>query len=192
MAAPQDIPFACSCGTVQGVLVTMTPAGGTRADCSCNSCREAPLWLGQPSPIPARYFQTTPDRVRFTAGADHLAAFTWSQKTLLRWYATCCNTPLFNTAASPKVPFASLYVDSAADPAALGPVVAHAFIDKGNGKQGHKGLGTFVWRMAKRAIPARLSGRWRNTPFFDPDTSTPKGPVTHLTHEDRQAARQRR
>jgi hypothetical protein len=41
----------------------------------------------------------------------HLRLMRLSEKGLLRWYAGCCDTPLFNTMATPKVPFVGVLTD---------------------------------------------------------------------------------
>lgn len=183
-----DLPFACRCGQVRGTLHDITPRAGMQLRCQCDDCRRAVIWLGQPDPgiEGVTYYQTTPARVSFENGA--LAAFTWKNEKLLRWYAPCCNTPLFNTLNSPKWAFASLSVAALNDPDALGPVRARAFIPKPNGKRGHENISAFMWGFAKRVIGGRLSGTWRNTPFFD-DTGAPIVPVRALTREDRATAK---
>jgi len=42
-------------------------------------------------------YQTRPDCVHIDDGAEHLACLRLSPKGLLRWYASCCDTPLANT-----------------------------------------------------------------------------------------------
>ena len=173
-----------------GVLTDISPSAGTHAQCHCDDCRRAVIWLGNADPGPdgVSYFQTTPDRVAFTKGQDSLAVFTWKSKKLLRWYASCCNTPLFNTLSTPKTAFASLFVSSAADQSPFGPIKGHAFVTKPNGKRGHIGLAGFIWGMLKRTTRARLTGSWRNTPFFNAD-ELPAASVQTLDHEDRAKAR---
>lgn len=185
-----DLPFGCACGTVNGRLLGITPASGHQLQCHCDDCRRAVLWLGQPDPGPdgIRYYQTTPDRFVFTSGQDQLRALTWKNPRLLRWYAGCCNTPLFNTLDSPKWAFASLMIDRLDDPAALGPCSAHAFVLKANGKRGHEHAAGFMWGFAKRVTRARVTGSWRTTPFFD-DAGVPIAPIRALTREDRAKAR---
>lgn len=185
-----DIPFACTCGKVHGTLHNITPSAGGQVQCHCDDCRRAIVWLDQPDPGPdgVHYYQTTPDRVTFEGGGDTLAAFTWKSPKLLRWYAPCCNTPLFNTLNSPKWAFASMMVDRLGAPNPLGPPKAHAFIEKPNGKRGHNNALGFMGGFIKRTIAARVSGSWRKTPFFDGD-ATPVAKVQALTADDRAKAR---
>lgn len=187
MKGGATLPFACNCGKVHGTLRNITPNAGTQLICHCDDCRRAVIWLGKPDPGTegVRYYQTTPARVDIDA--TQLAAYTWKNEKLLRWYAPCCNTPMFNSLNSPKWAFASISVNILSDPDALGPVRAHAFILKPNGKRGHTGMLAFMGGFAKRVIGARISGTWRNTPFFD-EAGAPRTKVKPLTHEDRTTA----
>lgn len=184
----QDLPFACSCGKVRGRLMNISKGAGTQLRCHCSDCRRAALWLGQPDEAEGiTYYQTTPDRVQFDAGADQLAAIAWKTPKLVRWYAQCCNAPLFNTLNSPKWAFASLSVARLSDPAPLGPVVAEAFVTGPDGKTKHINMAGFMAGFVKRVVWGRLSGGWRKTPFFDA-TGAPVAPVRHLTRDDRATA----
>lgn len=185
----RGLGFGCSCGAVRGTVHTTPPARGNQLQCHCDDCRRAIVWLGQPDPGPdgVCYFQTAPSFVTLVAGHEKLGAFTWKSPRLVRWYAACCNTPLFNTLDSPKWAFASIMVARLDDPASLGPVTAHAFVQKSNGKRGHvKALG-FMWGFARRVAGARLTGSWRETPFFD-DQGRPRAPIRKLTKADRDMA----
>ena len=183
-----DLAFACTCGALRGHLSGATARNGTRAECFCADCRAGELYARQPDPAPGpvQLYQTLPFRIRFTQGAEHLAAFSFSPRGPLRWQATCCGAPIALTMRSPRLSFASVRTDRLEDPAALGPVTARAFVEKPNGKRGHEGLMRFVTGFATRALGARLTGKWRDTPFFDGD-GTPSGAVTLVSKADRAA-----
>ena len=167
--AGAGLKFACDCNTLRGTLDALGPSAGTRVECFCHDCRAAEVYAGQPDPIPGavQLYQTSPFRVRIEAGADQLAPFAFSDKGPLRWQARCCGATMFLTARSPKLSFTSFRTDRLEDPEALGPVVARAFVRKPNGKRGHEGLPRFLFGFARRALGARISGRWKDTPFFD-------------------------
>ena len=185
----ENLVFKCECGEVQGTLEGITPSSGTLIQCHCDDCRRAVVWLGQPDPGQdgVTYYQTTPARVSFTAGHDKLAATTWKSPRLLRWHASCCKTPLFNTLDTPKWAFASVLTSCVEIPSKLGDVKAHAFVTKPNGKTGHTGGLRFMVGFARRTIAARLSGAWRTTPFFNEDGSPVSSPRS-LTKQDRDTA----
>lgn len=171
--AGADLPFACDCGKLRGTLLGVSPANGTRAECYCHDCRAVELYAGQPDPAPGgvQLYQTVPDRVRFDAGLDQLAVFSLSDKGLLQWQARCCGAILFKTMRTPKVPFASFRTDRLEDDTPLGPLTARAFARKANGKRGHEGGLKFMFGFATRALSRRLTGKWRQTPFFNSDGS---------------------
>ena len=104
----------------------------------------------------------------------------------MRWQATCCGTAICNTLRSPKFAFAALHTGCLPDAGALGPVTASAFVPQPNGKLAHQNRLRLVGGTLWRALSARLSGRWRHTPFFDTKTGTPAAPVTVLPKETRQ------
>lgn len=177
-----DVPFRCACGQIHGRLTAIEPGAGLRVVCHCRDCRAAEVALGQPDPQDAGVdlFQTTPDRVVIDGGAEHLALLRLSPRGLFRWHAACCGTPLFNTAPKRGVPFASLHVNRASDPTPLGPVRAEV-----NGKK-NRGLLPAVAGIFTRLASARLSGRWRQTPFFDGD-GTPVAAPRILSLDERRA-----
>lgn len=72
-----------------------------------------------------------------------------------------------------------------ADTAALGPVVARAFMRQPGGKDKHQGLSKFILGTAKRVLRGRLTGSWKRTPFFDTETMTPVATPRVLTSEER-------
>lgn len=175
-----NVPFACRCGKVQGTLADV--GWGNHAQCFCQSCRAADIHTGDPDPgnDGIRIYQTTPDKISFQAGQDQLAVFSFGPNNLLRWQVSCCGAAMFNTLRKPKVPFAGLVAARVSDPAALGPVATRGFIPTGDGKHRHEGMGTLVFGMIWRAFIGRVSGRWKQTPFFDLDTLQPVAEVQVL------------
>ena len=187
--AGKDLPFSCDCRKLTGTLLEVGPGNGTRAECYCHDCRAAELFAGQPDPAPGgvQLYQTTPDRVRFDSGLDQLAVFSLSPSGILRWQARCCGAMLFNTARNPKLAFASFRTDRLSDDGPLGPVTARAFVRKSSGKRGHEGLAGFLWGTVRRVLPRRITGGWRNTPFFDTETGKPVRDVYVLSKAERAA-----
>lgn len=183
----RDIAFSCSCGAVTGKLEAVGPSAGTRLNCHCNDCAAVVQWFGAPDPAPdgVAYFQVTPDRIVFETGEDTVKALSWRRPTVLRWYAACCASFLFNTPGTPKVPFASFCVSRTPTPEALGRVSAEVFIPSRDGKTRHKGAIGLAWSLLSRTAAARFSGRWRDTPFFDPGTLKPKNRPRRLTADER-------
>jgi len=184
-----DMTFSCTCGTLRGHITARGVKTGTHAECFCHDCRAAQLYFGQPDPAPGpvEILQTTPEDVIFESGTEHLAVMQLSPNGMYRWYAKCCNAPLATTTRTPKLPFAGFDVKRLTDGDCLGPIVTQGFVTGPNGKQSHKGLRHAVFGLLSRVITSRLSGRWKNTPFFAVDTGQPVVPSVVLTKEQRMA-----
>ena len=183
------LPFACSCGQVAGTVDVPSPRAGNHVTCFCPDCRASAIRLGKPDPVEGvEIWQTTPDRVKITQGHDKLAIQRLSPKGLMRWYATCCDTPMLNTLAKPRLAFAGILAATLSDTAALGPLIGRAFMPgKGGKPYTHEGYNRIGGRIVKMMALANLSGKWRETPFFDA-SGTPTAPIHVLTREERAAA----
>lgn len=170
-----DLPFSCDCGKLTGHLAGKAVKSGTHVLCFCRDCRSAELFALQPDPGASGVdlFQVSPDLVTFDKGLEHLTAFSLKPDGILRWQARCCGAIMFNTLRNPRIAFASLRADRLADKSVLGPVVARAFVTKDGGKQGHEGLARLALRSGTRIGWALLTGKWRQTPFFDAETLKP-------------------
>jgi hypothetical protein len=129
-------------------------------------------------------FQMSSGRLRFNQGQDRLACLRLTPTGPLRWYASCCDTPIGNTLATRQLPFVGL-IHSCVDPggqsldAVLGPVrmrvmARNATGDRGRLTAAHDGFplsiyaGT-VWRLLRW----RLAGDHRRSPFFDAVSGRP-------------------
>jgi hypothetical protein len=170
-----SVGFACRCGEIRGHLTHVDHSAGTHLRCHCDDCRRANAHFGMDGTREdgVCIWQTTPDKVKVDEGAVHLRLMRLSEKGLLRWFAGCCDTPLFNTLATPKVPFVGVLTDRLDDIAPLGPVVAEGFVEGDDGKSRHVGGGRVARGFVRRALGARLSGRWKDNPFFDTTTGQP-------------------
>jgi len=100
----------CRCGTVRGEMETTRAY--TRATCYCKDCRAFANFLAVPDVLDASggtdVVPIAPAAVRFTAGSEHVVCMSLSPKGLLRWYASCCRTPLGNTPRNPRAPYVGL------------------------------------------------------------------------------------
>lgn len=190
MAGRPDQPpaeFACTCGALAGSVAPAALRGGARIECFCRDCRAAQIYLEQPDPAPGAVetFLTTPDAISITRGGEHLSVFRLGPKGVYRWYAGCCKAPLFNTLGSPKLPFAGIATARFDAPDLLGPVIAQNAVPQPDGSTRLKGGLRMAFGVFRRMIAARLGGRWRRTPFFDPDSGAPTVEPTVLTREQR-------
>lgn len=188
-AATNELGFSCDCGCVTGRLAASAVGSGVHAVCFCRDCRAAELWLGRPDPAPGPVdvFQTTADRFRIDKGSDRIGLMRLGPKGMMRWYATCCGAPLFNTLSRPGLPFAAIHTARLDDPDRTGPVQARGFVARPGGGTRHEGWGMIIFRVLGGMAAARMSGRWRQTPFFDPKTALPMVPARVLSRNERAA-----
>ena len=97
----------CRCGAIQGTVDSRHVYG--RAVCYCTDCQAFARYLGSQDQVLNRQGGTEivailPAAVHFETGLDKLACMSLSDKGLLRWYASCCRTPIGNTPRDRKMP----------------------------------------------------------------------------------------
>ncbi len=175
-----DHPLQCRCGTLKGVV--SDPGGANRVVCYCRDCQAFAHFLGcEKQALDERrgsdIIQTLPKNVIFTQGIESLVCLRLTDKGLVRWYARCCNTPIGNTLATPKISFIGLVhtcleSDGAPLDAAFGPVRARLNVSgaKGEPKPKVTGLGAIVWWFFSTVLRARINGDYKHSPFFHTDT----------------------
>jgi len=182
-AAVTSHPLRCQCGTIQGVVAD--PRNANHCVCYCRDCQAFAHFLGQAETVldergGSEIIQIPPKNLTFTQGREALACLRLTEKGLLRWYAGCCNTPIGNTLATPKISFIGLVhncVDSREQPVddSFGPIRARVNPKgaKGDPKPEVVGQGPVLWWFITRVLRARLNGDYKRNPLFNPDTGKP-------------------
>ena len=103
-------PLRCRCGTLHGYVVPSR--GATRAVCYCKDCQAYARFLRTEGIVDqnggTEVVASLPKHVYFNAGLEVLACMSLSERGLLRWYASCCNTPIGNTPSNPAVPYVGM------------------------------------------------------------------------------------
>ena len=183
-----DLSIKCECGSLTGVVRGVSPKMGTRVICYCDDCQLFLHHLGCPERLDRHggtdIFQVSPARVDFTDGIEHLACVRLRPNGLLRWYASCCRSPIGNTLATGQVPFVGLLLSSAKETsdgsnidAAIGASVGvHGKFAKTPTPEldAHdRAPVTFLLRWIRMVLSARLRGDHRRSPFFDSSTGQP-------------------
>ncbi|RYY98400.1 MAG: hypothetical protein EOO24_18560 [Comamonadaceae bacterium] len=190
--------FQCRCGTVQGEIAHAQH--GVRGTCYCTDCQAYAHVLGDVQRLLDAHGGTgivaiRSADVRFTAGKEALACSSLSPRGLLRWSASCCNTPIANTPRTWKMPYAGMLEAclDRPDPVDRSWPVVQMRLNTKTAKgspppaEGFRGGLRFAGLMA-RIIRARLAGGYRTTPFFDAQ-GAPVVPVVVLPKADVEAAR---
>lgn len=193
----QDVELRCQCGEVRGCLRAASPHNGNHVVCYCADCQSFARHLGRADVLGPRgethVFQTLSHRVELTHGAARIACLRLSPKGLMRWYATCCNTPLGNTLERNRLSFTGILVNTfASGEAQIGAVIA---LNGAGDALGHGpelrnfGFARAAARIMRRAVWGTLTGKGRVSPFFMRD-GTPISAPKVLTLDERTKARQ--
>lgn len=181
-----SLDFSCSCGKLAGSISAEAQRSGLRLVCFCPDCRANELYHQQEDPTEGvDLFQLAPHGIQITQGAEHLRLMRLGPKGLFRWYAGCCGTPFANTLVKPGLAFAGMRSDLFTDKEALGKIRARSFVPRPGKPPRNEGMLRMVYGIFARIITARLSGLWRQTPFFDVETGKPVAPAEVLSKEER-------
>lgn len=184
----------CRCGMVRGSV--SHPDKVNRGVCYCRDCQAYAHVLGSNGILDelggTDVVATLPQYVAFAQGMDSLACMSLTETGLLRWYASCCNTPIGITQRDYKVSFVGL-VHSCLEHSpttldeAFGPVRMRVNTQHAKGKPKPMILSTItsVSRFFASVIRARLDGSYKRTPFFDPLLGTPVVPPRVLSPSER-------
>jgi hypothetical protein len=203
-----DLTLHCTCGALHAVARDVSPKHGNRVVCYCDDCQAFAHFLGRAGEIldvhgGTEVFQISQARFRITSGVDRLACMRLSPNGLLRWYASCCNTPIGNTLPAPGMPFIGLihsFIEgprgTASRDAALGPIRGrvHRRFAKGDPStlpRDGAPLPLIVFRLMRLMLLWRLRGDHKRSPLFEPGTARPIVAPRVLAAEQREAIRRR-
>ncbi|PRQ05715.1 DUF6151 family protein [Enhygromyxa salina] len=201
------LPLSCACGQLRGRARLV--GRELRLACHCRDCQAFAHFLERPDELldahgATEVVQLGPARIELTDGAEQLACMQLSASGLMRWYASCCNTPVANTMSNPGVPFTGLSlrlagpdIDGPTLDQLLGPIRARV---NGPARQRDPGappvkvdklpLGTIL-----RSIQILAGGWFRNehtpSPFFDGTSGAPRATPRVLSEDEREQLRQR-
>jgi len=163
--------WRCGCGQVEARI----PGTGARVVCYCQSCRSFVERLGKGERLDAAggsdLLQVAPEDVEIVKGANHLRYMKVTERGPLRWYTTCCATPMANTLSNRAVAFCSFQVHDVMPKAGLPEISARVHL-KGATAQVEGPRGTvrpLVLGLLARTVRGWVTGGWRRNPFFDPD-----------------------
>ena len=139
LAGPgSDLPFSCRCGAVKGVIERAGPREGDFVVCHCTDCQtfanrfDAGDRVMGDQDAGTPLYQSRCARMRIESGRDRLRCIHLTEEATLRWYAGCCDTPLFNSYKNGKIPYVTTLVgncDAGARARMLGEPIGHLFVD---------------------------------------------------------------
>ena len=180
------ISLKCACGAVEGEAIDVTPNSGNRVICCCSDCQEFANYLARDAESikeetldafgGTEIFQISQSQLKIHKGHDKLQSMRLKKKGLLRWYTTCCNTPVGNT-VSAKVPFVGVihtFIDLPDSDAVLGPVIAvvqtqHAIGEPDYPKHSAKFPLGITLRIIWKMLVWKIQGKSKPSVFFSED-----------------------
>ncbi|WP_036488830.1 DUF6151 family protein [Myxosarcina sp. GI1] len=190
--------ISCSCGKLQGQIKNVNNIN--RCVCYCTDCQAFARYLKKGGEVldeqgGTSIVQTIPANVVFDRGTENLACIRLTDRGLLRWYAACCHTPIGNTLPDVKFSFVGLVHSCLGSDLNLldetfGSIKMYLYTADALGENKPKSRGTFLGtlRILGMIFKARLTGAYKNTPFFvsgatSTPTATPKVLSEHELEE---------
>lgn len=185
---------------MRGVARGVSSSNGVRLVCMCDDCQTFGQWLGPEKVLDenggSEVYQTVPARLQITRGHEHLRCLRLSPRGLMRWYAACCNTPIANCLARPRLAFVGLHMrfvdpdlDAHARDERFGPVRARVQARWGKPPlppDAHPRAPLGVILRSLRVVGAGyLRGAHSPSPLFDPETGAPTVEPTVIAKEER-------
>lgn len=109
----EDVPISCSCGKVSGTARSLSANTSNHVVCSCRACQSYAHYLGRVDDMldaegGSNIVQLNPSSYEITEGFEHVACVQLTKGGPLRWYTSCCKTPLGNTFPRGGIPFLGL------------------------------------------------------------------------------------
>jgi Family of unknown function (DUF6151) len=189
-------PLQCQCGTLRGYV--SPPDMAYRGVCYCKDCQAFAHFLERSGDAVlnelggTEIVATLPRHVHFTQGNEALVCMSLSDTGLLRWYTSCCNTPIANTPRDFKTSYVGLIHSCLSKRApsleeSFGPVrmVLQTKSAKGHVKSTPMSNTVTLLKIMKSVIATRMSGNYRRSPFFVGDSGIPIKQPRVLTKAER-------
>jgi hypothetical protein len=188
-------PLQCRCGTVKGYVTD--PRKVNRAVCYCRDCQAFAHFLGRAGDIldaqgGTDVIQTLPARVSVTEGGDVLACMRLSRNGLMRWYTTCCKTPIGNTLPNFRFSFVGLIhncLENGGVPldGSFGPVRMWINTKSAKGSAVPRSAGVIpgILGLLAMVARARIDGSYQRTAFFSVATGDPVATPIVLSRSER-------
>ena len=195
VAPPASHPLQCTCGRVRGYVDNTRSAN--RAVCYCRDCQAFAHFLGRASEVldergGSDIIQTLPKFLKITSGVDSIGCMRLTPTGLVRWYSTCCSTPIGNTLINPKLSFIGLVHSCLKSrerslDESFGPVASYVNTAgaRGTPKPKAVGQGWMMARAIRSILLARLNGDYRYTPFFRSEDGAPIAAPRVLSNAER-------
>ncbi|WP_341711845.1 DUF6151 family protein [Erythrobacter sp.] len=178
------VQFSCQCGAVTGTLAQAGPRSGDHVVCHCVDCQKFASVLSAEARILGDFggtalYQSRCAAMSISSGKDKLACMHLTEKPTLRWYASCCNTPMFNTYANGRVPYITTLLANCIPGEVerhIGPAVGHLFLPfeaQSRADLVPMSFSQLIRRFVLRMIKDLVAGDRKKSALFDPLTLEP-------------------
>ena len=184
MDAAPTLPFRCACEQIAGSVRDTLPGRTTFVICHCSSCQAFARHFSAEKRIlgdadGTELLQIPCASLRLDRGVDKLGCIHLTNKPTLRWYATCCDTPLFNSYKNARWPYITVLLantEESARPPFVARPAGHLFLSNTDKPTAHLRAAfvpQLVGGVVKRMVRDVLSGDRKRTALFARETFAP-------------------
>lgn len=199
-----NLMIQCDCGELRGVASAISPQSGNHVACYCDDCQAFAHFLNRAKDVLDSHggsdiFQMSQGQIAITSGVDKLACVRLTPKGLVRWFASCCNSPIGSTMSTAALPLVGLVTnclrasgEKSVDEQ-LGPVKASIYRkfakDGASLPPDRVALPIIFLGVAALLVKWILRRNGKRSPFFDPTSGSLAATPRVLTELERAALR---
>lgn len=191
----------CECGKFKAEIKNFPQNTAGRCVCYCDDCQTYLHFLGKANLLDSaggsEIIPVYPSDFKILQGQEVLSCVRLSSKGLFRWYTSCCKTPIGNVL--PKFPWVGTLnrAYSIKEPnyleKTLGNIKSRIYGKYARGTPPKDTSQTMNFKNVKVVLPfvvkGFLTGKAKNSPFFEKDGVTPITVPKVLTPEERNQIR---
>jgi hypothetical protein len=194
-----ELRLSCTCGTVRGVVRDVSPDAVNHIACYCDDCQTFPHALARGDVLDPKggteIVQLPPAWISITDGLDRMACLQLRPGGMVRWYASCCGSPVANTRMGGGPPFLGLHRSFVAGPdpttveTAVGPVRSRVLTHYAKSKV--EGADRVPVGVILRVLRLMSGWWWRGlgTSVLRDESGGPRVPPKVLSEDELAAAR---
>ncbi|WP_271077958.1 DUF6151 family protein [Aurantiacibacter sp. MUD61] len=194
----QRLEFRCKCGAVGGTIDIPPPVDGEVIVCHCTDCRDFVRLCGKSEIMlddlgGVSLFNFRGSRLHFSSGLEQMRCLHMTEKPVLRWVCSCCDTPMFNSFATTRIPFLDIFTATIKDISPLRGLTSkarHLFPDSATGDASDLPASTpagLILRTTPRIVREYVSGGRKANPLFDAKTGEPIAVPRRVSQAERAA-----
>lgn len=184
----EKLSLTCQCGSFKLEISKISPGIVNRAQCGCKGCQSFAKFCNRHEKITDDFgatdiIQMSQERLQFIRGQNKLSCIRQTPKGAIRWYTTCCKTPVGNTPALSQIPLIGIIsssLDQADDSALLesmaGKIKSRVFCAPPARNVGKLEMAFMVARIVALILLWISKGDLKKSPLYDTSVGH------HITH----------